>query len=130
METFLILLFAVLLAFIPASMAKKKGYSYGGFWFFGFLLWLPAIIVAACLSDKTKQNATYAPPPQYGYNGQPPYGAPVAPPPPYGTGQGYAAPVPQPAVSKPQAAPEKTCPYCGSNFSADKTMCDSCGARM
>ena len=55
METFFVLLFAVLLAFIPASMAKKKGYSYGGFWVFGFFLWLPAIIVAACLNDKTKQ---------------------------------------------------------------------------
>ena len=32
---------AVGLAFIPANMAKKKGYSYGGFWVFGFFLFIP-----------------------------------------------------------------------------------------
>ncbi len=64
------------LAFIPASMAKKKGYSYAGFWVFGFLLFLPAIIVAACLSDKSvSQNVYNAPPP--------PYVATPAPPPVY-----------------------------------------------
>lgn len=120
MQTFFVLLFAVLLAFIPASMAKKKGYSYGGFWVFGFFLWLPAIIVAACLSDKTKQVSSYPPQPPYGYNAPPPYAA----------GQGYVATPPPPAAPKPQPTPEKTCPYCGSKFPANKTACDSCGARL
>ena len=120
----------MLLAFIPASMAKKKGYSYGGFWVFGFFLWLPAIIVAACLSDKTNQAINYAPPQPYGYSGQPPYGAPIAPPPPYGTGQGYGAAPPPPPVPKPQPAPEKTCPYCGTKSPTNRTTCDSCGARL
>lgn len=44
---------AIGLAFIPASVARKKGYSFGGFWAFGFFLFIPAIIVALCLEDKT-----------------------------------------------------------------------------
>ena len=41
------------LAFIPANMARKKGYSYGGFWCLSFFLsFLIAIIIAACLTDK------------------------------------------------------------------------------
>lgn len=43
---------AIGLAFIPASMARNKGYSYGGFWAFGFFLFIPAIIVAAVIEDK------------------------------------------------------------------------------
>jgi len=45
---------AVGLAFIPASVARKKGYSYGGFWCFGFFAFVPAIIVAACIKPKQK----------------------------------------------------------------------------
>ena len=42
-----------LLAFIPASIAGKKGYSSVGYYFFGLFLFLPALIVACCISDKT-----------------------------------------------------------------------------
>lgn len=40
------------LAFIPANIASKKGYSFGGFYAFGFFFFLPALIVAAILEDK------------------------------------------------------------------------------
>lgn len=67
----LLLLFG--LAFIPASMAGKKGYSYGGFYVFGIFAFLIAVIVAACLEDRnmyirrdevkfrTSANADYIP---------------------------------------------------------------------
>ncbi len=60
---------AVGLAFIPAYMAGKKGYSFGLFWLFGFFLLIPAIIVAAVIEPKAQQQAAsnagpqYAPPP-------------------------------------------------------------------
>lgn len=43
------------LPFIPANIAKKKGYGFAGFYIFGFFLFLIALIVALCLSDKNKQ---------------------------------------------------------------------------
>jgi len=47
------LLGAAGLAFVPASIAGKKGYSFGGFWCFSFFCsFIPAIIVAACLKPK------------------------------------------------------------------------------
>jgi hypothetical protein len=118
METIVVLIIAVAFAFIPASMAKKKGYSYGGFWVFGFFFWLIAVIVAACLKDKTREQAQYMP--------QQPYYAPPVSPPLYSPA---TAPPPQ-AQSKPQALPEKYCPYCGNKYAGDKATCDSCGARI
>lgn len=50
--SFLMVFVSVALAFIPANMARKKGYSYGGFWLFGFLCFLPALIVALVISDR------------------------------------------------------------------------------
>lgn len=48
---------AVLLAiaWIPASMARKKGYSFGVFYIFGFLMFLPAVVTAAMLRDKVRR---------------------------------------------------------------------------
>lgn len=41
------------LAFIPANIAKNKGYSFGGFWCLSFFLsFLVGLIVAAILEDK------------------------------------------------------------------------------
>lgn len=40
------------LASIPAGIASKKGYSFGGYWLFGFFFFLPALIVALVVSDK------------------------------------------------------------------------------
>jgi hypothetical protein len=49
---FIPIVFVSLLAFIPASIAKKKGYSAGAFYVFGFFLFLIALIVALVLKDK------------------------------------------------------------------------------
>lgn len=49
------LMILVTLAFVIGSMAKKKGYSYAGFWFFGFFLWLPALIVALKLPNRNRE---------------------------------------------------------------------------
>ena len=43
------------LAYIPANIARKKGYGFAGFYIFGIFLFLIALIVALCLSDKNKQ---------------------------------------------------------------------------
>ena len=40
------------LAFIPATIAKKKGYSYGGFFVLGLFFFLIGLIVVLCLDDK------------------------------------------------------------------------------
>lgn len=79
---FLLLFFKLVisaaLGFIPAYLARKKGYSQGLFWLFGFFLFLPAIIVACCIEDKTKPK-----PPTAVYVAQPyapPYAPPAAPP--------------------------------------------------
>lgn len=75
---FLMLVISAALAFIPAYLARKKGYSQGLFWLFGFFLFLPAIIVACCIEDKTKPK-----PPTAVYVAQPyapPYAPPAAPP--------------------------------------------------
>ena len=45
----------IALAFIPANIAKKKGYGFGGFYVFGLFLFLIALIVALCLDDKNAQ---------------------------------------------------------------------------
>lgn len=71
---FFLLAISVALAFIPATIARKKGYSQGLFWLFGFFLFLPAIIVACCIEDKTKPK-----PPAAVYIAQP-YAQPYAPP--------------------------------------------------
>ncbi len=38
MDTFIVLVICVALAFIAASMAVKRGYSYGGLRVFGFFM--------------------------------------------------------------------------------------------
>lgn len=92
---------AVGLAFIPASIAKKKGYSYGGFWAFGLFLFIPALIVALVIEDKTQPR--YQPYPPYG---QPPYGQP------------------------PYTQPAGNCPSCSAPISGTDAFCPRCGARV
>lgn len=43
------------LAYIPANIARKKGYGFAGFYIFGVILFIVALIVALCLSDKKQQ---------------------------------------------------------------------------
>ena len=97
---------AVGLAFIPANIAKKKGYSYGGFWAFGFFLFIPALIVALVIEDKTQPR--YQPYPPYGQQpyGQQPYGQP------------------------PYTPPTVNCPSCGAAIPAADAFCAKCGARV
>ncbi len=64
---------SVALGFIPATIARKKGYSQGLFWLFGFFLFVPALIVACCIEDRTKPK-----PPTTVYVAQP-YAPPAAP---------------------------------------------------
>ncbi len=97
---------AVGLAFIPATIARNKGYSYGGFWAFGFFFFIIALIVALCISDKTYQ--------QY-Y--QPPYQQPYQPYQPY-----------QPPYQQQPA--QVTCPNCGNSIAADAVFCPKCGTRL
>ena len=111
---------AVGLAFIPASMARKKGYSYGGFWAFGFFLLIPAIIVAAVIEDKTQ--------PKYPPYGQPPYGQPPYGQPPYGQPPYQQPPYQQP--TQPYQQPAANCPSCGAAVPADSAFCQSCGTRV
>jgi len=91
---------AVGLAFIPATMARKKGYSYGAFWAFGFFMLIPAIIVAAVIEDKTQ------PRPVYFVQSDP-----------NNPNQGYAMQY-------------KQCSYCKSQNPANAVYCNNCGARL
>ena len=46
------LIVAAGLAFIPANIAKNKGYSFGLWWFYGWMLFIVAIIHVSCIPDK------------------------------------------------------------------------------
>ena len=46
------LIIAAGLAFIPTNIAKKKGYSFGLWWFYGWMLWIVAIIHVCLIPDK------------------------------------------------------------------------------
>lgn len=91
---------AVGLAFIPATIARNKGYSYGGFWALGFFFFLIGLIVALCLSDKRTQQQYYQP--QYGQPYQPPYQPPQA---------------------------QSVCPNCNSSIPVDSAFCPKCGTK-
>jgi hypothetical protein len=83
------------LSFIGASMARKKGYSFGGFWCLGFFSsFLIGIIVAAIVPDLNlyvRKDELFARPP-------------VAPPP---------TVRPCPACGKPVPMGDAFCPTCG-----------------
>lgn len=50
------LLAAAALACIPANIAKDKGYSFGIWWVYGWLLFAFAIIHVLCLPDRNVDN--------------------------------------------------------------------------
>lgn len=50
------LIVAAGLAFIPANIAKRKGYSFGLWWFYGWMLFIVAIIHVNCIPDKNAQQ--------------------------------------------------------------------------
>jgi hypothetical protein len=103
---------AVGLAFIPATIARNKGYSFGGFWALGFFFFLVGLIVALCLEDK---NAPYRQPyQQY----QPPYQQP------------YGQPYQQP-YQAPNAQPQTvSCPGGLNSIAADSVFCPKCGTKL
>lgn len=45
------------LPYIPANIARKKGYGFMGFYILGLFFFLIALIVSLCLSDKKEQLA-------------------------------------------------------------------------
>jgi hypothetical protein len=53
MEYVIILIVAALLGLIPAKIAQSKGYAFGKWWVYGFLLFIVAIIHACVLKPKT-----------------------------------------------------------------------------
>ena len=50
------LLLGLGLGFIPANIAKKKGYSFGWFYVFGVLFFIIALIVALSMKDKALRS--------------------------------------------------------------------------
>lgn len=57
MEYVITLIVAALIGLIPAKIAQSKGYSFGKWWFYGFLLFIVAIIHAFVLKPKTASTA-------------------------------------------------------------------------
>ncbi len=48
------LIIAAFLGLIPASIARRKGYSFGLWWFYGWMLFIVAIIHVNLIEDKTQ----------------------------------------------------------------------------
>lgn len=61
----IVIIIAVLcaLAWIPANMARRKGYSFGVFFIFGFVFFLAALVSAAMLPDKRTMTESSTLPP-------------------------------------------------------------------
>lgn len=51
MESIITLAVAAALGFIPANIAKKKGHSFGLWWFYGWMLFIVAIIHVQFIED-------------------------------------------------------------------------------
>ena len=50
------LIVAAVLGFIPASIAQKKGYSFWLWWFYGWMIFIVAIIHVHFIPDKNKSS--------------------------------------------------------------------------
>ena len=50
-----VLIIVLGLAYIPANIARKKGYGFMGFYILGIFLFFVALIISLCLSDKKQQ---------------------------------------------------------------------------
>lgn len=55
------LIVAAGLAFIPANIAVKKGYSFGLWWLYGWLLFIIAVIHASLIPDRNAQQTPIHP---------------------------------------------------------------------
>ena len=60
------LVLAAGLGLIPATIAQKKGYSFGLWWFYGWMLFIVAIIHVNLIEDKTQPKM-----PSYVYGAPP-----------------------------------------------------------
>jgi len=49
------------LAFIPANIAKNKGHSFGLWWFYGWMLFIVAIIHVQFIEDYNKKESPKEP---------------------------------------------------------------------
>lgn len=49
------------LAFIPANIAKRKGYSFGLWWFYGWMIFIAAIIHVNFIPDKNSSQYLTSP---------------------------------------------------------------------
>ena len=49
------LIIAAFLGLIPANIAKKKGYNFGAWWFYGWMLFIVAIIHVSLIEDKNEK---------------------------------------------------------------------------
>ena len=56
----MVLAIAAGLGLIPANIAKKKGYSFGLWWFYGWMLFIVAIIHVSLIPDKNAQTVVYS----------------------------------------------------------------------
>lgn len=66
----IVLIVAAGLGLIPASIARNKGYNFGLWWFYGWMIFIVAIIHVSLIRDKKAQQfKVYAPPAPY----SPPY---------------------------------------------------------
>ena len=51
-ELLIMLFFAAILGLIPGFIAKSKGYSFGAWWLYGFLIFIVAIIHVLFIPNK------------------------------------------------------------------------------
>jgi hypothetical protein len=58
MEYVVIFVVAALLGLIPAKIAQSKGYAFGKWWVYGFLIFIVAIIHACVLESKNTSPGT------------------------------------------------------------------------
>jgi len=98
---FVWLIFSLVFSFIVASIAQRKGYSFGGFLAFGVFAFVPALIVALMLPYRSR---------------------PVQDEPAYNAGDRSASPATPPSP--------KQCQYCASLNPPDVYKCQHCGAPL
>lgn len=123
------------LAFIPANIAKKKGYGFGGFFVLGLFFFLIGLIVSLCLDDKNAQmyqmtNAIHS----INNNPAPTQTASVG-----DELKKYNDLRQQGAISQEEYeslkakllnSSERICPNCGATVKQDSAFCSKCGTRI
>ena len=57
-KSFIGLVLAAILGLIPAAIAKRKGWSFLGWWSYGFLIWIVAIPHALLLKPRREVSAS------------------------------------------------------------------------